>query len=431
MPASRQSSESVLEELGLADGEFAADGSPLGDLERSPRLERTHSPIRVDHIIDEAPHQNRITTFDPERYPEDAELLESVRAHGVLEPVYLQRISFEVGEEVQYAPIAGHRRITAARIAGMEKIPAIIARREDDPGAIALAENMGHRALTAYEKAIGLTALKDQDPSLSLRGLALRSGIPFGTVSSLMSAYEKSSPALRGLFAEGVAPRAIQELQPVLSYLPEEAQVALVPKLMGITQAQARSFRRLVEKGADPDSAAKSAMGFPEAKSGDSPRKEDGPTLRSTGRSSGLEEPKGSRRGDRCEAGAPLHLPTDEAGMEVLHLRTGARRDLVEALTQAALREGIDYPTLLIACAYVAGGGDMGRAIELSGHAATTRTLKSTLLRHLRTVERGRRLISSSDDPEQRDFLERIFFGLPLYVDKRGITDKHQEEGRK
>lgn len=117
--------------------------------------------------------------------------------------------------------------------------------------------------------------------------------------------------------------------------------------------------------------------------------------------------------------------------MEVLHLRTGARRDLVEALTQAALREGIDYPTLLIACAYVAGGGDMGRAIELSGHAATTRTLKSTLLRHLRTVERGRRLISSSDDPEQRDFLERIFFGLPLYVDKRGITDKHQEEGRK
>lgn len=59
--------------------------------------------------------------FDPDRDPDDAELLDSIRQVGVRLPVHLQ----DMGDKT-YGMRSGHRRVSAARLAGLQAIPAIV-----------------------------------------------------------------------------------------------------------------------------------------------------------------------------------------------------------------------------------------------------------------------------------------------------------------
>ena len=86
-----------------------------------------------------------------------AELIASVRAHGVLQPILVRPVAggrFEI--------IAGERRWRAAQAAGLHEIPAVV-RVLDDRGAfeIALIENIQRSDLNAIEEARGYRRLID------------------------------------------------------------------------------------------------------------------------------------------------------------------------------------------------------------------------------------------------------------------------------
>lgn len=90
-----------------------------------------------------------------------AEMVESVRAQGVLEPVILVPHAKKPGE---YHLIAGHRRRAAARKAGLDEVPAIVRADLTDPAAqvAAMLNENGHRAdLSPAEEADGYQALLD------------------------------------------------------------------------------------------------------------------------------------------------------------------------------------------------------------------------------------------------------------------------------
>ncbi|MEO6025434.1 MAG: ParB/RepB/Spo0J family partition protein [Candidatus Binatia bacterium] len=102
--------------------------------------------IPIEHI-----HPN---PQQPRRFiaPEGlAELTESVRQRGILQPIIVKR------EGDSFMIMAGERRYRAAKAAGLSVIPAIV--RDDDPNEIALIENLQREDLTALEEAEGLGAM--------------------------------------------------------------------------------------------------------------------------------------------------------------------------------------------------------------------------------------------------------------------------------
>ncbi|MCJ7824114.1 MAG: ParB/RepB/Spo0J family partition protein, partial [Anaerolineales bacterium] len=304
-----------------------------------------------------------------------------------------------------------HRRLAAAGLADLQTIDAIIARAEDDLQAFALAENLGHRELTAYEKVLSLMALKGSDPQLSLRRLAHRSGLPFGTVSSLVSAYEKSTPVLRRCFAEGMAPRAVQELQSSFESIPEDSQMELAAILTEASQAQAATFRQMVDCGIEPLAAAKSAMGFEEKIPGEGNQPDQNAIEKISNRVRIRTRKNSTSNSQKNKNLLGLPVPDDKDALSALSTRTGASKSIVRRLVKQAQRMEADYTTLTLACAHAACGGEKSRSLEFTSRAVTNKSIVSVVRRHLDVRERARNLIATEEEPEIAGFLQTIFFG--------------------
>jgi ParB family chromosome partitioning protein len=94
------------------------------------------------------------------RFPADSmrDLTESIRQHGVLQPILVRRVSdgFEL--------IAGERRWRAAKQAGLERIPAVIRAEagDDDSLLLGLIENLQREDLDPIEEARGIQRLIEQ-----------------------------------------------------------------------------------------------------------------------------------------------------------------------------------------------------------------------------------------------------------------------------
>ncbi len=86
------------------------------------------------------------------------ELAESIRVHGLLQPVILQR-----DESGGFVLVAGERRFRAAGLAGLKKIPAVI--KELAPAEaleIALIENLQREDLNPIEEALAFRQLMEE-----------------------------------------------------------------------------------------------------------------------------------------------------------------------------------------------------------------------------------------------------------------------------
>lgn len=86
------------------------------------------------------------------------QLSESIKNQGVIQPIVVRektRDSYEI--------IAGERRFRAARLAGLEKIPAIIKSIDDDTAlTVALIENIQRENLNAMEEARAIRRLSEE-----------------------------------------------------------------------------------------------------------------------------------------------------------------------------------------------------------------------------------------------------------------------------
>lgn len=105
---------------------------PLGEIHPNPNQPRRH--------------------FDEQAL---AELADSIRERGLLQPVIVKR-----EPAGGYLLLAGERRYRASQMAGLPAIPAIV--RDDDPLEIAMIENLQRENLTPLEEALGIQALIDQ-----------------------------------------------------------------------------------------------------------------------------------------------------------------------------------------------------------------------------------------------------------------------------
>lgn len=109
--------------------------------------------IAVDQI--RPSHQQVRTRFDAEPL---GELAESIRAHGVLQPLLVRRLTDG------YELIAGERRWRAARLAGLVAVPAVVRSDtgNDSQLVLGLIENLQRSDLDPIEEAGGLKRLTEE-----------------------------------------------------------------------------------------------------------------------------------------------------------------------------------------------------------------------------------------------------------------------------
>ncbi|MEX2246359.1 MAG: ParB/RepB/Spo0J family partition protein [Dehalococcoidia bacterium] len=104
--------------------------------------------VDIDLIVPN-PHQPR-AHFDTEALEE---LAASIREHGVLQPVIVTQATSDLGVST-YQLIAGERRLQAARMAGLDRMPVVV--KEAAAGELlelALVENLQREDLNAIEEA--------------------------------------------------------------------------------------------------------------------------------------------------------------------------------------------------------------------------------------------------------------------------------------
>ena len=114
------------------------------------------------------PRQQPRRYFDPQKL---AGLVESIKQHGVLEPLLVRLVGSSV-----YELVAGERRYRAAKEAGLTEVPVVIRDMSDTEALqIALIENLQREDLNPIEETEGILQL-----------LALELGKPEGEVLSLL-----------------------------------------------------------------------------------------------------------------------------------------------------------------------------------------------------------------------------------------------------
>jgi ParB family transcriptional regulator, chromosome partitioning protein len=132
--------------------------------------------------------------FQPRRaFREESlkELSESIRASGVVQPVLLRLASGTAG---RYHLIAGERRWRAARLAGLEAVPAIIRDINDqDALELALTENLLREDLNPLEVARAYESLQ-QKFGLNHADIADRLGINRSTVTNTLRLLRLAPP---------------------------------------------------------------------------------------------------------------------------------------------------------------------------------------------------------------------------------------------
>jgi ParB family transcriptional regulator, chromosome partitioning protein len=160
--------------------------------------------VPIDRVVS-SPFQPRTRIDEAEL----ATLVESIRAHGVIQPVL-------VTETLDgYRLVAGERRLRAARLAGLERIPALIRQLADrDQLELALVENVQREDLNPIEEARAYRQLIDEfgftQEQLAARVSRARSSVA-NTLRLLDLLAEVQAAIETGAITEGHA-RAIAAL---------------------------------------------------------------------------------------------------------------------------------------------------------------------------------------------------------------------------
>jgi ParB family chromosome partitioning protein len=157
----------------------------------APLREGSPQELDIDLLM---PNPRQPRTYIEEHQLE--ELAQSIRTHGVLQPVLVRRVDgrFEI--------VAGERRWRAAQRAGLLKVPVIVRDvTDDDLLQVALIENIQRENLNAIEEAQAYRRLSDE-MSLSQEEIATAVGKDRATVANYIRLL-RLPPEVRNDLASG------------------------------------------------------------------------------------------------------------------------------------------------------------------------------------------------------------------------------------
>lgn len=169
--------------------------------------------------------------------PELDELSDSIRQHGVMQPVVVRQTVRG------YELIAGERRWRASQRAGLAEIPALVRDLDDQQvAALALIENIQREQLTAIEQARALARMRDQF-SMDQTALATMISSSRSNVANLLRLLNLSQ-GVQSMLEEG---RLEMGHARALLPLPENMQVKTAEDVLR-SQLSVRQTETLVKR---------------------------------------------------------------------------------------------------------------------------------------------------------------------------------------
>ena len=112
-------------------------------------------------------------------YDELENLAQSIRENGILQPITVRK-----REDKKYELVSGERRLRAARLVGMVKIPSIVINIDDKNSAMfSIIENLQRQSLNFFEEAEAIEKLV-REYAMSREEVALKLGLAPSTVSN-------------------------------------------------------------------------------------------------------------------------------------------------------------------------------------------------------------------------------------------------------
>jgi len=185
-----------------------------------------------------------------------AELTESIREHGILDPLLVRKLA-----SGYYQIIAGERRWRAAREVGLKELPCRVIEADDRLAMeLALIDNLQRENLNPLEEAEGYKTLMENF-ELKQEEVANRVGKARSTVANALrlldSAEEIKAFLEQGTLSAGHA-RALLKLK-------EKEQLALARKIIdeGLSVRQTERFADRIGKAKDGKDPAPSAVAKP------------------------------------------------------------------------------------------------------------------------------------------------------------------------
>ncbi len=205
---------------------------------QAPKTEgQAPAPVAEDRLADIAISQIQPGPYQPRRHFDDAalhELAASIKAQGLMQPIVVRR-----RPSGGYEIIAGERRWRAARLAGLETLPALVRDVPDQQVmALALIENIQREDLNPLEEAMALQRLQDEF-QLTQQQIADAVGKSRATVANQLRLLNLAAP-VRDMLAEGRLEMGhARALLSLISSDQEMAAAQVVARQLSVRQTEA------------------------------------------------------------------------------------------------------------------------------------------------------------------------------------------------
>ena len=190
----------------------------------------------------------------PRKYFDDAalaELAESIRLHGIIQPLTVRKLS-----SGYYQIIAGERRWRAARLAGLKEVPVVVMEADDRKAAeLAMIENLQREDLNPMEEALGYQALIQQY-HMTQEEAAARVGKSRPAVANSLRLLELD-PSVQQQVVEGrLSAGHARALVPLSTALQVRAAGTILQGGLSVRQTETLAKRLAAEKKAKRSPAA-------------------------------------------------------------------------------------------------------------------------------------------------------------------------------
>jgi ParB family transcriptional regulator, chromosome partitioning protein len=184
-----------------------------------------------------------------------AELASSIMKYGILQPLIVSP-----NPAGKYFLIAGERRWRAAQLAGLDKVPAIIRKREElEQLEISLIENVQRVDLSPIEQAVSVERLHQQF-NLSYKIIAERLGKAETTISNIVRLLQLPVDAREALQANKISEGHARAILALKGQLPLQQELLRNIIEHGWSVRQAEQFVTGRKQGAKTHAAVKEHM---------------------------------------------------------------------------------------------------------------------------------------------------------------------------
>ena len=163
------------------------------------------------------------------------QLSDSIQASGIIQPLAVRKAS-----DGSYQLIAGERRLKAAVMAGLRRIPCILHKTDDETAALySIIENLQRSNLTVFEEAQGINRLI-AEYGMSQSEAAARLGIAQSTLSNKLRLLRLND----GIKERIISARLTERHARALLRLPEEMRDGALDRIIaeGMTLTQAEEY---------------------------------------------------------------------------------------------------------------------------------------------------------------------------------------------